>query len=269
MSRLLAAVARKLCAVVVLLTISLAPSVAAAGDPPFAQSGVQAAAAGAAPAERLRIHSIVFGRSVQGRDLVAYRLGTPGGRVVLVIGNIHGDEPKGAEITRLLRSSPVPTGIDLYVIDTINPDGYAANTRQNANGVDLNRNFAYGWGYIPRRQNNGQYSGEAPADQPETKATQDFVAAIRPAITVNYHQDANRVSLGGARKEIPATYARLVGLSTGDTPCTSGCTGTAGSFFNAWVQGGTSFLVELPGSAVVDQAMVALHANALLTVMVL
>lgn len=241
------------------------PTVGAAAPPPaFSQRATVVL-----PAERLRIQTIVFGKSVLGADLIAFRLGTPGGRVVLIIGNIHGDEQKGADITRLLRSSPIPPGIDLFVVDTFNPDGMAVPMRQNANGVDLNRNFPTGWAYIPRSATNGQYSGEAPSDQPETVAMQNLVNLIKPEITVFYHQDANRVSLGGARKEIPAEYARLVGLSTGSTPCTQGCTGTAGTFVNAAVPGGTAFLVELPNSSVVTPDLVRLHTDALLSVMVM
>ena len=221
------------------------------------------------PAQRLNIPQVVvFGSSVNGVDLVAYRVGTPGGRVVLIVGNVHGDELKGIEITQRLRMSAIPAGIDLWVVDTINPDGVAVPQRQNANGVDLNRNFSYGWGYIPPSTTNRQYSGEAPADQPETQAMQHLVDTIRPAITVFYHQDANRVSLSGTRKEIPAEYARLVGQSTGSTPCTAGCTGTAGSYVNHAVAGGTSFLVELPNTSVVTSAMIDRHVAALLTVMV-
>ena len=212
---------------------------------------------------------IVFGSSVQGRDLLAYRLGTPGGRVVLIVGNVHGDEPRGVDIAARLRLRDIPDGIDLFVVDTINPDGMVVPQRQNANGVDLNRNFSHGWGYIAPSTTNRQYSGEAPADQPETRALEGLVSLIQPQITVFYHQDANRISLGGARKEIPATYARLVGQSTGSTPCTAGCTGTAGSFVNHTVPGGTSFLVELPNSSVVDAPMIDRHVDALLTVMVM
>jgi protein MpaA len=245
--------------------LSLAVTAPAAAAP--AASG---SAAATQPAKRLNIGAtVVFGSSVNGVDLVAYRVGTPGGRVVLIVGNVHGDELKGIEITQRLRMSDIPDGIDLWVVDTINPDGVAVPQRQNANGVDLNRNFSYGWGYIPRSATNRQYSGEAPADQPETQALQGLVDAIHPAITVFYHQDANRVSLAGARKEIPAEYARLVGQSTGSTPCTAGCTGTAGSYVNHAVPGGTSFLVELPNSSVVTSAMIDRHVAALLTVMVL
>lgn len=48
-------------------------------------------------------------------------------------------------MARRLDASAVPRGIDLWVLDDLNPDGAAADTRQNAHGVDLNRNFPYGW----------------------------------------------------------------------------------------------------------------------------
>ena len=39
-----------------------------------------------------------------------------------------------------------PQTIDLWLVPTLNPDGRAADTRQNGHGVDLNRNFAAGVG---------------------------------------------------------------------------------------------------------------------------
>jgi len=208
----------------------------------------------------------VIGKSVDGIDITAYRMGTPGGRVVLVIGIIHGDEVKGADITALLRTLPTPAGIDLWLIDSMNPDGQANNTRTNANGVDLNRNFETGWAFIPRSTTNHQYSGEHPDDQPETQAVESFIREIKPAIGIWYHQDANSISAGGTRKEIPMRYAQLVGEKIGTVPCTQGCTGTAGTFANKAVPGSTNFLVELPGSAKVTAATIAAHANAVLTV---
>ena len=211
----------------------------------------------------------MIGRSVLGRDITAYRMGTPGGRVVLLIGVIHGNEAKGYGVTQLIRTMPTPAGIDLWIIDSINPDGQAADTRENANGVDLNRNVSYNWNYIPQSADNGQYSGEAPADQPETQALESFVAEIQPQITMFWHQDANRVSPGGARREIPLQFAEIVGLTTASTPCTAGCTGTATQYVNHAVKGGTAFIVELPGNDEVTADMVALHANATLQVITL
>jgi protein MpaA len=211
----------------------------------------------------------VIGKSVQGRDITAYRMGDPTGRPVLLIGVIHGNEAKGVGITQLIRTMPTPPGIDLWVIDSINPDGQAANTRENANGVDLNRNVSWNWNYIPKSADNGQYSGEAPADQPETQALESFVNAIQPKVTIFWHQDANRVSPGGARPVIPDTFASIVGLTTASTPCTAGCTGTATQFVNHAVKGGTAFIVELPGDAAVTPEMIALHAKAALDVITL
>lgn len=211
----------------------------------------------------------VIGQSVQGRDITAYRMGTPGGRVVLVIGVIHGDEQKGGEVTKLLRTMATPKGIDLWLIDTINPDGVAANTRGNANAVDLNRNFEAGWSYIPKSTEHRQYSGENPADQPETIAVQAFVREIAPTVTVWYHQDANTITINGDRKVIPRTYGTYVGLAPGNVPCSQRCTGTASTFVNSTVDDSTSFLVELPGSAKVTSAMIRQHATALLAVITL
>jgi protein MpaA len=179
---------------------------------------------------------------------------------------IHGDENKGALITKQLRTLPAPAGIDLWIIDSMNPDGQANGTRQNANGVDLNRNFERNWAYIPNDGTSGQYSGEAPNDQPESQALSAFYREMQPEISITYHQDATNVGGGGARKEISRAYAKLVGLSIGVTPCTKGCTGTMGTFANWVVPGGTAFIVELPPSSKVTTDMVNTHANAVMTV---
>jgi len=222
---------------------------------------------GAVPAKV--IETRVIGTSVQGRDITAYRMGTPGGRVVLIIGVIHGDETKGGQITKLLRTMPTPKGIDLWLIDTINPDGMAAFQRQNAHAVDLNRNFSEGWSYIPKSTENRQYSGEAPADQPETVATEQFIRDIRPKVVIWYHQDANTITLNGTNKNIPKTYAGYVGLVPGNVPCSTRCTGTASTFANRTVSGATSFIVELPSSSKVTTDMIRRHAAAVLAVVTL
>jgi len=87
-----------------------------------------------------------LGRSVEGREIPLATLGPADAPArVLVVGSIHGDEPGGLAVTRRLRRRPPPSGVELWVIDTLNPDGLARGTRQNARGVDLNRNFPLRW----------------------------------------------------------------------------------------------------------------------------
>src|SRR4051794_31196100 len=132
-----------------------------------------AALAGAtpAPAHAAAEHSVrsVIGTSVQGRPIVAWHRWHDGAaRTLLVVGNLHGDEPAGLRVVRRLRRAPLPADVDLWVVPTGNPDGTAAGRRTNAHSVDLNRNFPRFW----RRAGRGtsQWSGPSAASEPETRA---------------------------------------------------------------------------------------------------
>src|SRR4051794_29844884 len=106
--------------------------------------GTALAAFSHAPSTKALHHGlrrITFGHSVRGTSLRAVRLGDfHASRKALVVGVIHGDEPAGLKVLRALRRSHGDVkGVQLWVVKTVNPDGLAANTRQNARGVDLNR----------------------------------------------------------------------------------------------------------------------------------
>ena len=120
-----------------------------------------------------------LGRSRQGRPIMAVERGTPGGTPVLVIGVIHGDEDAGVGVLEALATAAVPDGVDLWLVETMNPDGQAAQRRGNATGVDLNRNFPYGWGPIGS-PGDCQYAGTGPASEPETQAIVAFIV-LHPA----------------------------------------------------------------------------------------
>ena len=73
-------------------------------------------------------------------------MGSPRARVkVLVVGAVHGNEQAGRAVVARLRRARPPRGTALWLVDDANPDGTAAGSRHNANGVDLNRNFPYRW----------------------------------------------------------------------------------------------------------------------------
>ncbi len=110
-----------------------------------------------------------IGKSNQGREQYGIRINTKSRAPVpqnmdmniplpkpkfKYIGNIHGDETVGREILIKLvetlleqynatnpRIKKLLDSIDLYIIPSMNPDGYEAVTRENKNRFDLNRNF--------------------------------------------------------------------------------------------------------------------------------
>ena len=189
------------------------------------------------------VEVVEIGRSVEGRPISAVRRGTPGGAVVLVIGVIHGDEDDGVAILERLATAPVPAGVDLWLVESMNPDGEAAQRRTNANLVDLNRNFPHQWAPLGV-PGDSQYGGTGPASEPETQAIVDLVTAIQPELGLWYHQDLFRLSPGeGFEGELKARYAELTGVPilriTGGT-----YTGVAATWQRNTVDG-VSFIVEL------------------------
>ena len=132
---------------------------------------------------------IVYGRSVQGRDLEAYRFGD-GATTFIFIGGLHtGDEDNTRRLALtlldLFRTAPelLPTNVSLYLIPSANPDGVAAGTYTNANKVDLNRNWPRGaakltWpirtrdGVLPARAGNATEQHRASAAAAAPRANQ-------------------------------------------------------------------------------------------------
>ena len=204
-----------------------------------------------------------LGTSAGGLPIDAVRRGTPGGRVVLVIGVIHGDEPAGAAIVDRLAQLDVAGGVDLWTVRAMNPDGLAANDRHNANQVDLNRNFPYEWGPIGQ-PGDGQYAGTGPASEPETQAMVAFISEIRPDLVIWYHQDLYRINPGTGRNgAIRARYAELTALPLVDI--TGGTyTGVAATWARHELDPGVAFIVELGPTLSADEA--DLHARAVLAV---
>jgi protein MpaA len=169
---------------------------------------------------------IEFGRSVQGVPLTFYRRqsGSDGARV-LVIGCIHGDEFVGNRVVDILRDMPLEGNIDLWMVRSMNPDGQQLRTRQNANGVDLNRNFPGNWVEIGR-PGSWQYSGPDSASEPEVQAVVKLGELVQPQFVIWYHQDYFRIGPGtGFDGFVRAKYASLVGLPLLELDCLCGYTG--------------------------------------------
>jgi protein MpaA len=204
----------------------------------------------------------VVGRSEQGRPIKAIERGDPSAtKRLLVFGLIHGNEPAGRAVARKLAATAPPPGLDVWVVEDLNPDGFAAGTRQNSHGVDLNRNFPYRWRPVQRR-GGVFWSGPGPLSERESRVARALILRVKPTVTVWYHQHLDLVDLSGGDASVERRYARLVGMRTKRLPP---YTGTATSWQNHTLAGTTAFVVELAAGALVPRA-VAKHVRALLAI---
>jgi murein peptide amidase A len=200
--------------------------------------------------------TVVIGHSVRGRAITAIVRGPDSAkRKILVVGCIHGNECAGLRIVSALERARVVKGVQLWLVPEMNPDGTAAGTRQNAHGVDLNRNFPYQW----QRVSNPIYnSGPRPASEPETQAAIKLIRRLRPAVTIWYHQHEDLVDMPGGDRGVPRRYAQLAHLRA---TCLPFLPGTATGWSNHTFPGTTAFVVELPAGSV-GAAALADHARA-------
>jgi hypothetical protein len=132
---------------------------------------------------------------------------------------IHAREPMGLEATlRFMRHLCYNYGSDslitrlvdtreFYFLPVINPDGYEYNRQIAPNGggmwrknrhdqgIDLNRNWGYQWGYDDDGSspypNDETYRGSAPFSEPETAALRQFVNSRHFAVSMNFHTYGN------------------------------------------------------------------------------
>jgi protein MpaA len=208
---------------------------------------------------------IEFGRSVRDVPLLVHRRGVADGVSVLVIGVIHGDEDAGLAVIDELRKMELDAKVDLWLVPSMNPDGQAEHTRQNANGVDMNRNFPTRWksNELP---GNWQYSGPSPASEPEVQAMVRLGNLIKPQIVIWYHQDYFRISPGTGRAgAIRERYASLVQLPL--LEIVGGTYSGTGAIWSRSLQGpnGISLTVEF-GPSPLRPGEASWNASAIMTI---
>lgn len=143
-----------------------------------------------------------IGTSVQGRTISAYRFGS-GNSTIVFVGATHGDEKSSTatlnSLIDYLERNPdvIPSHRTVVIIPNLNPDGYHASKRTNANNVDLNRNFpAKNWKRdvtMPGGWFNADGGGKSPLSEPEAKTLADYILNVKPRLVLTYHAAAGVV----------------------------------------------------------------------------
>lgn len=175
---------------------------------------------------------VVIGQSIEGRDIWAFKVSdNPNDdedeQEVLYTGLTHSREPLGMMnliyFVQLLAeehsSDPeleyLINNREMWFIPVVNPDGYVYNesiepngggmhrkNRLNTNcgngsnrGVDLNRNYGYGWGADDTGSSpnpcSATYRGESEFSEPETQAVRNFIVEHQFNNVLHYHSYSN------------------------------------------------------------------------------
>ncbi|MDR1169188.1 MAG: DUF2817 domain-containing protein [Heliobacteriaceae bacterium] len=125
----------------------------------------------------------------------------------LIIGIFHGDEPQGKFLIENYINNPVQPCSALF-IPCLNPDGLAAGTRTNANGVDLNRNFpAANWELTEK---NEFFGGETPGSEIETQFLMDVIKEYKPKTILALHAPLKAVNYDGPAQEAARKISEII-----------------------------------------------------------
>jgi hypothetical protein len=144
-----------------------------------------------------------LGTSVQGRTIWGLKI-TDNPEVeedeaeVRICGLHHGNELMSGELPLMLAWYLVNNyytnsyieylvnNREIWIIPMVNTDGREANTRRNANNVDLNRDYGYMW--------SGAGDSTSPFSQPETKVMRENALDNCFVLSLSFHTSGNIVN---------------------------------------------------------------------------
>jgi len=166
-----------------------------------------------------------IGYSVKGRPIIAYYFGS-GSSTVLITGGMHGSERSGTTTTQAFvtylqahAAEVIPAGKRVVIVPNTNPDAIAANSRNNANNANIDRNFPTANWKANTETSGGVLvngGGSSAGSEPETKALMALTRQLRPRLEISFHSSGRLVGANkfGDSVSIGATYAKMVGYGT-------------------------------------------------------
>ena len=160
---------------------------------------------------------VSIGTSVQGRDIMMIRMSSSAGGeykpAMFFTALTHAREPGGNAclidfadwLATNYDSDTMATWIldntQVYFVPIVNPDSYILNcnpmggsirkNQSSPDGVDLNRNYPYQWGYDDDGSSpdpyDETYRGASAGSEPETQTVMNLIDTIDPVGGIHYH----------------------------------------------------------------------------------
>lgn len=138
-----------------------------------------------------------IGKTFLGNDLWVFRIGKSTAKILLDA-TIHGHEMPSSHTLYFLANWLLESGdsdaqnvlnrLQVLLVPLLNYDNARfGGPRKNANGVDLNRNFARGWCAGSSDPNNDYYKGPSPASEVETQVLRAILMSELPKAHLNIH----------------------------------------------------------------------------------
>lgn len=172
----------------------------------------------------------VLRRPLIHQDFVNSEPTTSPRKKIMIIGGIHGDEYSSISVVFKWMAMLQERGHSIFdwrFLPCANPDGLLRNEpqRQNANNVDLNRNFSTAdWHSqaIPKwrtkyNSNPRRFPGDNPASEPEVKWIVQQIADFKPDAIISLHAPYGRVDFDGP-PEGPTKLGALTAIRLGVFP---------------------------------------------------
>lgn len=163
-----------------------------------------------APSQRIEMQRMVIGQSTQARPIACNVYGS-GDDTTLILAGIHGTERAGTPLVtslgQYLRDHPeLLEGRRVFIIPEANPDGCARQRRENARGVDLNRNFP------AANYRGGRGHGSTPLSEPESRALRDLITEYEPDRIISLHQPLTCIDYDGPGEALARAMAAACDL---------------------------------------------------------
>ena len=146
---------------------------------------------------------------------------------ILVFSLIHGDETGAGSLVRywLERLNEIDPRNDWRIVPVLNPDGFKAKTRTNANNVDLNRNFPTNdWNDLANvywkkqsASNPRRFPGTVAGGEPEVKCAMKHIDDYKPDFIVSIHTPLAVLDFDGPKVK-PPSFNYLPWRSLGNYP---------------------------------------------------